>query len=124
MPLISGGAGTGKTAGVDRVIYEMLGDKYEVVAVAPENTQAENLANNINHKGTRISINELVEQIITPEKGKTVKDYYLDKGDKWRIGSGFTINNDSVFAQNGKKKIMFIDEYSLIDSPTLELISL
>lgn len=124
MPLISGGAGTGKTAGVDRVIYEMLGDEYEVVAVAPEDTQAENLSNNINHKGSRISINELVEQMIKLEPGETIKDYYLDKYNKWRIDSRIIINKDSVFAQNGKKKIMFIDEYSLIDSPTLELISL
>ena len=123
LPLISGGAGTGKTAGVDKILYDMLIDNCNVITCAPEQSQTDNLTNNVGHNGKSVTVSELVTSIIGRQLDKSVDSDDTQFKTAFRLTDKVQIQKDSLFKQNGKQNVLFIDEYSLIDAPTLELIS-
>lgn len=119
LTIISGGAGTGKTAGVDKVLYELLKDDSDIILAAPKKQQVENLENNIGYKGHSITLDELLNEI--SGKDITTSDYTADENNKLYINDDVKISDKNIFGTK-KNRVIFIDEYSLINSAKLQLI--
>lgn len=133
--VISGGAGSGKTNGVDRIIYEMIRDEADVIVCAPTENQTNKLGLSIGLDGNKYTKEKLIEMIT----GKTKLDpadideegdpkegtgeYYYDIHNKhFVLLNNVKINKNNVFG-NKKIHVLFIDEYSLFTEPELLLIS-
>ena len=119
--IISGGAGSGKTNGVDRIIYEMIKDDSDVICCAPTENQAKILKTALNHNGKYLSKNEFISSILGRNFSKN--DYeLLEKEKVFSLKPNINVRNNNIFG-NKNRKILFIDEYSLFSKPELQLIT-
>ena len=119
--VVSGGAGSGKTNGVDRIIYDMIKDDSDVVVCAPTERQT-NILESALRGGKKMTKSELFKSIIS--KGSLDKDdIVLNKETRvFDINTNIKINKNNIFGTKNKK-VLFIDEYSLFNKPELEVIS-
>ena len=119
--VVSGGAGSGKTNGVDRIIYDMIKDDSDVVVCAPTERQT-NILESALRGGKKMTKSELLKSIIGKES-LDKDDIVLNKENRvFDINPNIKINKNNIFGTKNKK-VLFIDEYSLFNKPELEVIS-
>ena len=126
--VVYGGAGTGKTVAVSAISAEMMSfdDDVEFVYLAPSENQAKNLKKNVGKEGVVLTTKDL--DGFFEEKPKFDYEYETlpdgKKGNKTgKINWKYRLNNNTLWKGNKKRKVLIVDESSLIDGACWEALA-
>lgn len=126
--VVYGGAGTGKTVAVSAISAEMMSfdDDVEFIYLAPSENQAKNLKKNVGKEGTVLTSKDL--DGFFEKKPKFDYEYETlpdgKKGNKTgTITWEYTLNNNTLWKGNKKRKVLIVDESSLIDGARWEALA-
>lgn len=118
--IVPGGSGCGKTTAVAENAAKMYNDyDHEYVCLAPENEQAENLANSIGQNIRHTNKAQFFKSVF----GLNLDHYRVNQKTGHKELVEIATVNDKLFDKSKKLKVLFIDEVSLFTESELKLIS-
>lgn len=118
--VVFGGAGTGKTTSVAKLITSIFSDA-EIITVAPSQNQVNILTNNIGNVSKSFTKHDLIKSII----GHSLSDkdmISIADDSSMALDPKITIGGDLIFGDS-KQKILVLDEISLFTRPELEVLN-
>lgn len=108
---IFGGAGTGKTVAISKIVAEMLAfdDDIEFVYIAPGELQVEKLQTSVGKDGKQYTSDKFFEEFVEIDSSKIVYDEQQES-----MQFDVKIKKD-VFSPGKSKKVIIVDESTLFD---------
>ena len=118
--IIPGGAGCGKSTAVAQTVAKMYSEyDHEFICLAPQQVQAENLANAIGENIRHTNKAQFFKSIF----GLDLNHYRMNENTGHYELAEIPVIKDNLFDKSKKLKVLFIDEVSLFTESELKLIS-
>lgn len=121
---VFGGAGTGKTVAISSIAAQILSfdENIEFVYLAPNQNQVEKLSNSVGIKGVTYTLDDFRKKFI--QTGPNYKFKEIKSENKKVVTWSYSLDKSKkLWKSEKKRKVLILDESSLVDSGTFAALS-